>query len=307
MPQRNRLALAVLIGLLNFVIITAYHLTNPNAVNDLGFPLCAGRVLLAGGDPYGDACRTVSSGHIWPTNPLTTVLVTLPFAPFGNKGALPAWAIMSGILAFGLLREGGSWRLLAFLSAPYWIALLCLNWTPLMASLAMLPALTPLWLVKPQNGLPAFITHFTWRRAAVAAAFLSISLVIDPTWPMRWWPQAQGYDFFIPLILIPFGPLILLGLLFWRDRKMRYVLMLAAMPQRFLYDPLLLMWVPDSLSEMLVLIASGWIGYALVLALELPYQHIVVFFCYLPAVAVRWQRLHSQRANLPILQADSRS
>ncbi len=307
MTQRNRLALAVLIGLLNFIIITAYHLSNPTAVNDLGFPLCAGRVLLAGGDPYGGACRNVTAGQNWPANPLTTILVTLPFAPFGDRGALPVWAIMSGILAFGLLRQGGTWRLLVFLSAPYWIALLCLNWTPLMASLAMLPALTPLWLIKPQNGLPAFLTHLSWRRAAVAALFLLSSLLIDPSWPIKWWPQAQSYDFFIPLILLPFGPLILLGLWFWRDSKMRYALMLAAMPQRFLYDPLLLAWIPDSRSEMLALIASGWIGYGLIFALNLPYQQIVVLFCYLPAIAVRWKRLHRQTAAIPILQPDSQS
>lgn len=305
--QRTRLALALLIGLLNFAIITAYHLSNPSAVNDLGFPLCAGRVLLAGGDPYGGVCQNVSAGRIWPANPLTTVLVTLPFAPFGDRGALPVWAIMSGILAFGLLREGGRWRLLVFLSAPYWIALLCLNWTPLMASLAMLPALTPLWLIKPQNGLPAFLIHLSWRRAAVAAGFLALSVVIDPTWPLRWWPQAQSYDFFIPLILLPFGPLILLGLLFWRDRKMRYVLMLGAMPQRFLYDPLLLAWIPDSSSEMLALIALGWIGYGLVFTLNIPYQQIVVLFCYLPAVAIRLRRLRDHAVDLSILQADSRS
>ncbi len=302
---RDRLALAILIALLNLVVITAYHSSNPAAINDLGFPLCAGRVLLAGGDPYGDACASPAQGRIWPTNPLTTVLITLPFAPLGDKGALPIWAIMSGILAFGLLQNGQRWRLVVFLSAPYWVALLCLNWTPLMAALAMLPALTPLWLVKPQNGLPAFLTHLSRRRAVVAATFLIVSLVVDPTWPIRWWPQAQSYDFYVPLIVLPFGPLILLALFFWRDVKARYILLLSAMPQRFLYDPLLLAWIPESRSDVLYLTVAGWIGYGLVFVLQVPYQPIVVLFCYLPAIIIRWQHLRMRGAQARILQLDS--
>ncbi len=307
MLHRNRIALAIFIAVVNFVVIAAYHSSNPDAINDLGFPLCAGRVLLAGGDPYGGACAGAAQGREWPTNPLTTVLIALPFAPLGDKGALPVWAIMSGILAFGLLQKGERWRLLVFLSAPYWVAFLCLNWTPLMAALVMLPALTPLWLIKPQNGLPAFLTHWSWRRAVAAVAFLILSLLVDPAWPLRWWPQARSYDFYIPLIVLPFGPLILVALFFWRDVKTRYILLLSVMPQRFLYDPLLLAWIPDSRSDMLLVTAAGWIGYGLVFALQFPYQPIVVLFCYLPAVVIRWRHLRAHAAHPLFPQLDAYS
>jgi hypothetical protein len=128
----------------------------------------------------------------------------------------------------------------------------------------------------------------------------------SPTWPFRWWPQTQSYDYCIPLIVLAFGFFILLALPFWRDLKMRYILILSAMPQRFLYDPLLLAWIPDSLSDMLILTVVGWIGYALVIFVQLPYQPVVVLFCYLPAVAVRWQHLRAHAARLPVLQPNSR-
>jgi hypothetical protein len=85
---------------------------------DFVWSVFAARDMLDGRDPYA----AESSASMIPY-PLTAALIGLPFSKLQTALAASAFlGISSAPLAFGLLRDGQRWRLLAFLSAPFYAA-----------------------------------------------------------------------------------------------------------------------------------------------------------------------------------------
>lgn len=263
MPPFRRLLVSIYIGVMAFALAAAYRVYVQEAVGDLYFPFCAAGALVHGVDPYGGACRIMWQGAIFPPNPLTTAMVAVPFLPLGGIGAVTLWAVGVGLLSYGLMQDRAWWRLLVLLSPPVWVALQWLQWSPLLAAVYLLPGLLPLTLIKPQIGFPVALLRITWRRALGCVGFLALSLAIDPTWPLRWLPQTRSYDGFIPLLLFPLGPLLLLALLRWRDERARLLFLMACMPQRGWYDLTLLWLIPQDPRELVLLLTVGWLGYGL--------------------------------------------
>ncbi len=189
--------------------------------------------------------------------PLTAALVAFPLSRFSETVAAAIFlGGSSALLAFGLLREGPWWRLLAFASGPYYAALQCAQWSPLMMAITFFPALLPLCLAKPQFAIPVAIPKLTRRRIVACAGFVILSLAIDPTWPSRWLARIGAYRGFVPIVAFP--PLALAALR-WRDPRARHLTLMACMPQHvFLYDSLLLWTLPRSLLEMLLLTTASW-------------------------------------------------
>jgi hypothetical protein len=261
MTLRNRLLIALAIGAASFIICYIYQIQHGNSAGDIWVSLCAGRALLAQQDSYV-VCRSVHADHITPLThyPLTTALLLLPLTPLPDAlGAAILISLSSGLLAFGLSRES-PWRLLVFLAFPYWDALRWVQWSPLLMAIALFPALLPLTLVKPHVGAPIALTRLTLRRLLGCIVFAGVSLLIDPTWPWRWLTQTVDYTGFIPLLTPP-GMLLLLALLRWRHPDARFLLLMAAVPQRAFYDQLLLWLLPQTVREMLVMIGLSWSAY----------------------------------------------
>jgi hypothetical protein len=120
--------------------------------------------------------------------------------------------------------------------------------------------LLPITLVKPHIGFPIALIRLTWRRAAACAIFGLSTLLLDPTWPMRWLNQVDTYDGFIP-VLTPLGVLLLIAIVRWRQKQVRLFLLLMVAPQRLFYDQLLIWLLPQSLRESLMLVCLSWLGY----------------------------------------------
>lgn len=261
MSQRRSILFALIIGLMAGVLCWWYQVAFARGAGDLTWPLCAARALLTANDPY--TCQHLRmDGTPGPTNPLTTAFALLPFILLPDTLAAGVYfGLMSALLAYGLLRTGEFWRLFVFASFPYWSALQSVQWAPLLLAIAFLPLLYPLTLVKPHIGLPIALMRFTLRRAAVASLVILISLVISPDWPLRWLEQTGSYDGFIPMLLLPFGPLLLLALFRWQDDSARWLLLYAVMPQRMWYDQLLLWLIPHTRREMLLLVVLSWLAY----------------------------------------------
>ena len=256
MRHRRIIIIAAGIGLLACLVSLVLHAMV--GVSDLVIPHCAARAVLAGGDPY--ACPRP---HDLPSNPFTTVLIVLPLAP------LPlAWAgavlmgLSSGLLAFGILRSGQPWRLLAFASLPYAVALFYVQWSILLLAIAFVPALYPLLLAKPHVGIAVGLLRCTPRRALGALALGLGSLLLLPAWPWRWLAQTGTYDGSIP-ILLPGMLILALALPLWRSEGARWLLVLALTPQRAFYDQLLLVLVPQTPRGLLALIGASWLLLAL--------------------------------------------
>jgi hypothetical protein len=259
-----------------------YRARVPDAVNDLWFPLCGAYALLNGVDPYRSACVPVG----YASNPLTTILVVLPFEPLWFLGTMLLWSLGVGLLAYGALKKGGRWPLLIFTSASFWNAFLTLQWSPLLTAITLLPSLLPLALVKPNVGLPTILTNLTPRRILACGAFLLLTFIVDPLWVLKWLPQTAAYDGFIPLLILPLGPLLLLSLIRWRDPRVRFFFLMSLVPQRGFYDALLLWVLPDSPRQLVLLSATSWIGFIGAFSFHLNAPLLVLLTIYFPMLAM---------------------
>jgi hypothetical protein len=215
----------------------------------------AARDLVAGQDPYRYKVTVNAVPY-----PLPAAFIGFPFAALSDRWAGAAFSGCSAaLLAYGLTRDRQWWRLLLFASYPYVESLRCVQWSPLLMAAACYPLLLPLVLMKPHLGI-ALLAKVKITAAGVALTILTLlaSLAIDPGWPRVWFWQASHYRGLIPLGILPVGPALALVLLRWRQRDAYYLLLLAALPKRIMYDHLLLFLIPGSAASMAGLAALSW-------------------------------------------------
>ncbi|MFL5575710.1 MAG: hypothetical protein ACJ79S_07080 [Gemmatimonadaceae bacterium] len=237
---------------------------------DFTWPWRAARALLEGQNPYA----AIRPSGPFPFDayfkyPLPAALVALPVAALEPHaaGAL-FFGVSVTLLAWALTRDGYS-RLLVLASGPLLSAATMVQWSPLLAAAALLPALGFVAAAKPNLGLAAVGARPTWRAVGGAAALLLVSLAVLPRWPLDWLSvlrQGTEAHYRAPVTL-PGGALVLVLLLRWRRPEARLVLFLACVPQIIaFYDQLLLLLVPRTrresmLAALLSLVAfQGWLA-----------------------------------------------
>jgi len=153
--------------------------------------------------------------------------------------------------------------------------------------MTLLPALLSLALVKPQTGLPIILTNLTWRRALGCIVFLGATLVVDRTWPLRWLPQIQRYDSYIPLFALPVGMLLPLALIRWRQKRAQFLFAMALVPQRGIYDLLSLWSLLETPRQLIILNGLSWVLYGLVVVgIPIPFPILSVTLMYLPFLVI---------------------
>jgi hypothetical protein len=278
-----------------FVIGLAIAYLRYNAIdkgNDLIWPLCAARQLLAGHDPYGSTCLSHSpDGYVWAVYPITTVITTLPFSLMNDKlAATVLLSVAGGLLAYGLIRRGGLGMLIVFLSFPAIETMQYAQWTFLIPAIGFIPALYPLTTIKPHVALPVVITLLTRRRLIVLAIIGIISLVLLPSWLWQWLNLATTYAGYLPLLTI--SGMLLLPLMFvWRRHDARYVLLAALAPQRAMYDAMILTVALRSTFDAAVWTLLTWILLFLTIRLgvDLPNRHVIA--AYVPVAVLTGIRL----------------
>jgi hypothetical protein len=248
-----RLRIALGVGAVASLLVWIGYRAAPNAVSDWDQCWLAGKALLRGVSPY-DAVNAQSSP--WGLNyPLPAVLVSLPFTllPLSFGRALFA-GVGSGLLAYTL---SSYWLgLLPFISGAYIWSLFAVQWTPLLVAGVFLSWLSALFIVKPTTGLLLWIG---WpKRTAVLGALvlLGASFALDPGW-VSGWRAAVGTLYHVPPVLRPFGWILLLSLLRWRDPRGRFLAVFALMPQAAMpYDSLPLLLIPRSFVERVVFVGG---------------------------------------------------
>ncbi len=244
----KRIVASVLIGLASGILCKLWLAHLHIGAGDFNWAIWAAQDLLAHRNPYDRPMQLY---------PLTCSLFGLPFVwmrPENAGGAF--YGISSGLMAFGLSRSGFR-RFYVFLAYPYWAGLITAQWTPLIVASTFLPFLLPATLAKPQIGLPVLLTKSTWRGLLTCAVVLAISFVLLPRWPWLWMGNFHLYARFIPLLVLP-GPLLVLALLRWRSSDARLLFLMAAMPQRWFYDQLILYVIPKSWREMSITVFLSW-------------------------------------------------
>jgi hypothetical protein len=278
--MRKRIRVAGVVGLASgvFCWFLMKHLHQDAA--DFRWAIHIAHRLLARQNPYDTPLEQY---------PLPAGLFALPFVRLQPEIAAGLfYGLGSALLAFGLTRHGYR-RLLVFLAYPYWAALLTAQWSPIIAASAFFPLLLPLTMVKPQIGIPVFLTSVT-RRGLVACILIGVlSLAVLPRWPWLWLAQAKHYEHFIPLLVLP-GPLLLLALWRYRDRDAIFLLLMALMPQRWFFDSFVLWLIPKSRREIVWSAVFSW-GAGLLRWYQAPHNFTevgrwTVLFIYLPMLVV---------------------
>ena len=267
-PRSFRLAIAGACGawgafITYFSLVVAPH----HLAKDFSWPWRGARALLAGLDPY----EVIRATGEYPFNvglfyPIPAVVAALPFAPFQPHIAGAAFiAVSSALLGYGLSRNrDGMVKLPLFVSAPFCMAAVLGQWAPLMVALATLPALHFLAATKPNIGLVTWIYRPTLAGVLAGVAFVVLTLMILPTWPLGWREALEGTPRYRgPLVRGLSGMLLLLAVLRWRRREGRLFLAMAAVPQLSLfYDQLPLWLVPNTVARSFVLSGLSWVAWS---------------------------------------------
>lgn len=268
MSVRHRLLIAVAIGLVSGLLTFTNLSVSGQEAGDFSWALRGARRLLEGQNPYNDP--SLSPNNPYPYHdqlyyPLPALLVVLPFTVLPNEIAAGAFfGLSSGLLAWGILKTGAH-RLTVFLSAPFWLSAMIAQWSPLLTATYLTPALLPLALCKPNLGILS-IGNVRWKTLWVCIALLVISMLVLPSWPLDWLENIRtGNGMHHPTLLtLPFGPLLLLALLKWREGRARLLLVLSLIPLfPVFYDHVPVFLVVQSRREGFFLALVSWVGFFL--------------------------------------------
>jgi len=282
LAMRKRVTVATVVGLVSgtYCWFLLKHLHQ--GAGDFNWALHLAQRLVAGKNPYDTPLEQY---------PLPAAFAALPFlrvAPEIAGGLF--FGISSALLALGLTRDNYV-RLRVFLAYPYWAGVLTAQWPAIIAASAFFPLLLPVTMMKPQVGVPVFLTRLS-RRGLLACVFVAaLSFAVLPNWLGVWLRQTHYYDHFIPMLVFP-GPLLVLALLRYRERDAWLLLFASIMPQRWFFDAFTLWLIPRSRRELVLTSLLSWgagiwrwyhqpltfteVGRAVVLFLYLPMLIVVL-------------------------------
>ena len=283
------LFIGLVVGILRVWLAREIRPLLGNGGGDFSFATRIAHDLWAGRDPYDYPVLPDSVPY-----PLPAGLVAMPYAVFEDEVASGVFmGLSSSILAWCMLGKKKTWPLLVFLSWPFAYAVLFSQWTPIIMCIWYLPILLPLILVKPHIAFPLVVTGKFSKGGLILAFLLGIiSLVIQPDWPLAWFEKTGTYKGLPLLLSLPLGPVILLAILKYRDKRAWLMILLALMPQRVLYDQLPLLLIATNEFELIFLVFLSWItlpvlfkygGWANV---PINWQFWIVLTLYLPALPV---------------------
>lgn len=204
----------------------------PAVVTDYDGIWIAGRALLSGAEPYDAVAAAALKGpqgyHLY--YPLTAVVAMLPLTLVSLNAARAIFTGASaGLLCYGLWRRGW-WALPALLTPTYLHAYYNSQWTPLLTSAALLPAVGAVLAAKPTTGLAIAAMRPTRWMAAGGAVLLLLSFALRPDWLGDWVATVQSARQYSIPVLRPWGWVLLVAGLAWRTPEGRFLLGLSLVP-----------------------------------------------------------------------------
>ncbi len=266
---RSRVLAALLIGCA-FGIVTWHELSNANHAiqgSDFTYPWLAAQALIHGQNPYTYVAHSVTPVEPVFLYPLSAAVLATPFAWFSAKVAAVLFVVVGfAALAFVLSRDGW-WRLVIFVSAPAYAVAYSAQWSPLLMACALTIPAVGLLMCKPTIGIPLLAFQSSERAIAAGGVgvlvLLAISYALVPTWPLDWIHAMRGaIGQYQPPILTPFGAVLVLAVLRWRQPEARLLLFMACMPQNALfYDQFPLLLIPKTRREALIAACCSFAAY----------------------------------------------
>jgi hypothetical protein len=287
----TRVCPAAVVSIAIGIIAGIVCLDSVHGGGDFSWHLRAARNLIAGAEIYSDS---ITSDHYhYVPYPLPAAFLALPFAWLRDNLAAAAFFGSSAVIvAWCLIRAGEAWRLSIFLSWPFLFALIHAQSTPMLLCLYLVPSALPLVLVKPNVAIPMALTKFPSKHGLALTLAISLtSLALYPTWPLIWVSQLGGYRGVSPILVLPFGPLIVLALLRWQNREAWLLILMAVMPQRMVYDQIPLLLTARTPRQLLLLVECSWIWILPFLLFDKSHFYEawpqwMVLFQYFPALAI---------------------
>lgn len=235
--MRVRSGISLLIGV-TICLLSFRFSTSPLASNDFSNrSIWPARALLAGANPYAGTFTVLDVPY-----PLPAMLLGLPFVGFDVvTGAAVFNGITAALLAFALI-GGGYWRLILLLSFPFFQSVLFSQYVSFVALALLLSEhfALPLMLIKPQSALAGLVMRRPSKWAIIVTSLiLIVSLLINWRWPIEWLQSVRAYDPQMIPLLAPFGFLLVLALIRWREPHYRALFVMSLSPHRGMYDHLL--------------------------------------------------------------------
>ncbi len=228
--------------------------------------------------------------------PFTAYLASVPFTFLQSWIASAIFlGLGSGVLAWLILRSNSHYYLLVFLSWPFVYNLMLAQFAPWMLCLFFSASFLPLILIKPQLALPFALTQRPNRLGLILTGILLVaSFIFYPMWPLDWLASThtQNYIGSPPIFILPLGPLILLALLQYREKRSWILVLFGLMPQRMVYDQLGVLSVAGNRKQMIILVVCSWISFPVLFIYQgwknVPFgwQQWVILESYLPALIV---------------------
>ncbi len=291
---RNPIILAVLIGLVVCLISLYLSYLGGKVGGDFKNILDPTRSWLAGNDIYLPFKLNLDPFAV--PYPFTAYLASVPFTLLQSWVASAIFlGLSSGVLAWLVLRSGNHHYMLLFLSWPFVYNLLLAQFAPLLMCLFFSASFLPVILIKPQLALPFALTQKPNRLGLIlTGVLLAASLIVYPRWPIDWLASThtQNYIGAPPIFVLPLGPLILLALLQYREKRSWILVLFGLMPQRMVYDQLGVLSVAGNRKQMIILVICSWISFPVLFMYhgwkDMPFgwQQWVVVESYLPALLV---------------------
>ena len=231
----RRVCLALLAGALASLYVSGSGYLWAGYSTDFDQLWIGARALLDGHEPY-TTVRALNTRHdvVWGLlYPMPAVLLgaCVAWLPLTAARALVA-AIAAFCLALLVSRDRGKWPIL--LSGAMRSSVSLVQLTPFLACATLVPWFGWALAMKP-NAAVAVWSSVRNRKAlaisaGVAAAVITASLLVDPAWPIRWRDAITGPHFLRPLVMRPFGAVLLLAALKWRRPEARWLFVTALIP-----------------------------------------------------------------------------
>jgi hypothetical protein len=289
---RDRIILTFLIGVVTCIM--SIYISNLSGIvlGDLQYSLGLARDWITGNDPYLPFKLNIDPNAV--PYPFTAILLTIPLVWLPNKIAGGIFmGIGAGLLSWLILSYRRNWQLLLFVSWPFINSVIFYQWSPYIVSMYFTPNLLPFLFVKPQIALPFVLTQRPSRTGLILAGILLVgSVALYPLWPIDWIKTLHNYFGVPPLLVLPLGPLLLLALIRYREKRSWLLVLMALMPQRMVYDQLGVFLVAENRRQMLFLVLCSWISLPLLIYFggweNVPWgwQNLVLIESYLPALVV---------------------
>jgi nitrogen fixation-related uncharacterized protein len=304
---RVRLLVALVIAVLSatYCAYMMHSVPGQPVASDFTYHWLAVRALMKGANPYQSVTAGgqfhLDGGYLYP---LPATLIAFPFAAWLSPVASAAVfvGLSSGLFAWGATSRGYG-RLAAVGGIPFFWSVSSGQLSVLLTASAMLPGLGWLIVAKPNLALGLFAYHPKRSTVIFGIAFVAFSLLIMPHWPIEWWRAVRvrtESNYTAPILLLGGFPL-LAALLKWRRPEARLLIAMALMPQSHVfYDQLPLILVPKKRNESMLLVITGFIGYAAATWLMPPdaspsiaakfYSPAIIFGMYLPCLVMVLRR-----------------